>query len=196
MQSLCHNLKEDFDIGANFYLVGSGEKNLILQNTNNPVDLDYNLEIVRCEDFYNCRHLKECTRKAFNKALRSHGQSDCDDSKSSLTTKKSSINPLYLTDFSIDVCIVTADTNGNLHRLIHKKTGYSCCDEYYWNIAPSSKELKQRANYIKKCGKWELVRQQYLEIKNRYLKQNDPNHPSFICYIEAVNNVYNSQKHR
>lgn len=29
----------------------------------------------------------------------------------------------------------------------------------------------------------------------RYLTQNDHNHPSFICYIEAVNNVYNSRKH-
>lgn len=28
--------------------------------------------------------------------------------------------------------------------------------------------------------------------KNNYLRGNDSNHPSFICYIEAVNNVYNS----
>lgn len=32
MQDLCHILKEDYDIGAVFYLVGSGAKNLILQN--------------------------------------------------------------------------------------------------------------------------------------------------------------------
>ena len=50
MQLLCHYLKEDYDIGANFYLVGSGARNLILQNENSPIDLDYNLEIVRCED--------------------------------------------------------------------------------------------------------------------------------------------------
>ena len=57
MQRVCHYLKEDYDIGASFYLVGSGARNLILQNENNPVDLDYNLEIVRCEDFEDCRHL-------------------------------------------------------------------------------------------------------------------------------------------
>ena len=34
---------------------------------------------------------------------------------------------------------------------------------------------------------------QYLNIKNRYLRQNDHDHPSFICYIEAVNNVYNAR---
>ena len=43
MQSLCHILKEEYDIGSNFYLVGSGAKNLILQNESNPIDLDYNL---------------------------------------------------------------------------------------------------------------------------------------------------------
>ena len=48
MQLLCHYLKEKYDIGAIFYLVGSGAKNLIMQNGNNHVDLDYNLEIVRC----------------------------------------------------------------------------------------------------------------------------------------------------
>ena len=34
-----------------------------------------------------------------------------------------------------------------------------------------------------------------LRIKNQYLTSNDYNHSSFICYMEAVNNVYNSRKH-
>ena len=38
-----------------------------------------------------------------------------------------------------------------------------------------------------------MVREQYLALKNMYLSKNDINHPSFICYIEAVNNVYNSR---
>ena len=63
MQDLCHILKEDYDIGATFYLVGSGARNLIMQNNNEPVDLDYNLEIIRCEDFEDCRYIKECVRK-------------------------------------------------------------------------------------------------------------------------------------
>lgn len=66
---------------------------------------------------------------------------------------------------------------------------------YYWNKAPQSKNINDKVHYIKRNGKWELVREQYMNIKNRYLTQNDNNHPSFICYIEAVNNVYNSRKH-
>lgn len=49
MQDTCHILKEKYDIGANFCLVGSGARNLITQNNNLPVDLDYNLEILRAK---------------------------------------------------------------------------------------------------------------------------------------------------
>jgi len=195
MQLVCHYLKEDYDIGANFYLVGSGARNLILQNESDPVDLDYNLEIVRCEDFDDCRHLKECTRKSFNKALNKYQLRDCEDSTSSLTSKRIQFTSGIDTGFSIDVCITVRDEKDNYHRLIHEKTGWTYNDRYYWNIAPHSKELKKKTDYIKKCGKWELVRGQYQRIKNRYLTRNDHNHPSFVCYVEAVNNVYNIRNH-
>ena len=196
MRELCHTLKEDFDIGATPFLVGSGAKNLVTQNANQPVDLDYNLEIVRCEDFDNCRYLKECVRKSFDKALRARGLywGNCQDSTSVLTAKRQMYFTTDPANYSIDVCIVMQD-DGHYHRLIHKKTGLTWYDEYYWNIAPQSRELRKKVKHIKECGKWELVRDQYLRLKNHYLTQNDHDHPSFICYIEAVNNVYNSRKH-
>lgn len=194
MQDLCHILKEEYDIGSTFYLVGSGARNLIMQNNNEPVDLDYNLEIIRCEDFEDRRYIKECVRKAFNKALNLNDLNDCEDSTSSLTSK-----PIYFTDgndteFKIDVCITVRDEDDIYYRLIHNKTGFVFYDEYAWNIAPNSKRINEKVDYIKKCGKWMLVRQQYEKIKNMYLVRNDYNHPSFICYVEAVNNVYNSRK--
>lgn len=196
MQLLCHYLKEDYDIGANFYLVGSGAKNLIMQNENNPVDLDYNLEIVRCEDFEDCRYLKECARKTFNKCLREYKLRDCEDSTSSLTSKLIYFNTGNSTGFSIDICITVRDTKDNYYRLIHEKTGWSYNDRFFWNMAPQSKQLKKKVSYIKEHGRWELVRTQYRNIKNKYLKQNDlEHHPSFVCYVEAINNVYNSRNH-
>lgn len=195
MQDLCHTLKENYDIGATFYLVGSGARNLIMQNTSGPIDLDYNLEIVRCEDYEDCPYIKECVRKTFNKVLRDYRFSDCQDSTSSLTASRMRLTDINNTEFSMDVCIVTEDTQGNLYRLIHEKTGWVSNDKYYWNIAPNSKKVKKKVNFIKSNGKWGKVREQYKNIKNKYLQQNDHNHPSFICYIEAVNNVYNSRKH-
>ena len=114
---------------------------------------------------------------------------------SSLTTEKRYFKQGNTTEFSIDVCIVYRDEKNNYYRLIHKKTGYSYFDEYFWNMAPQSKQLKTKVDYIKQKGKREFVRKQYLNLKNKYLQQNDHNHPSFICYIEAVNNVYNSRNH-
>ena len=198
LQDLCHNLKVDHDIGARFFMVGSGSHRLITQNANQPVDLDFNLEIVRCEDFDDCRYLKECVRKSFDKVLRAHGRgawSSCQDSTAVLTVKRTRYPITDPANYAIDVCIVIQDEDGRYHRLIHKKTGRVCLDEYYWNIAPYSRNLKAKEEFIRTNGKWELVRDQYLRLKNHYLTQNDHDHPSFICYIEAVNNVYNSRKH-
>ena len=192
MQDLCHTLKEKYDIGAQFYLVGSGARNLILQNNSNPIDLDYNLEVVRCEDIDNLRVVKESVRNAFNSVLREYDLDDCQDSTSSLTTRKIHFTDGNTTEFSIDVCIVSKNDAGDLRRLIHNKTGWAALDSYCWNTAPNSKDVQRKAKAIKESGKWELVRDQYKDIKNRYLVWNDHNHPSFICYIEAVNNVFNS----
>lgn len=195
MQDLCHILKKDYDIGAVPCLVGSGGRNLITQNANEPVDLDYNLTIVRCDGFGDGKYLKESCRKAFNKALKKHGWGDCQDSTSVLTTEERVLKRGNKTPFKMDVCIVKKDTEGNL-RLIHEKTGWICNDSYYWNQAPNSKDIRYKADFIKKSGQWSAVRKQYLDVKNHYLERNDHNHPSFICYIEAVNNVYNTIRQR
>lgn len=157
MQDLCHYLKEDYDIGTIFYLVGSGARNLIVQNASLPIDLDYNLEIVRCEDYEACRSIKECVRKSFNKALHAHRWGDCNDSTSALTTERRYFTKGNPTEFSMDVCIVCRDTKGHFHRMIHKKTGFTCYDEYYWNEAPHSERIQEKSKYIKKKGKWQLV---------------------------------------
>ena len=75
------------------------------------------------------------------------------------------------TKFSMDVCIVCRDTEEQFHRLIHQKTGFTYWDRYYWNEAPHSAGIQEKAKYIKKRGKWELVRTQYLEmvLVNKYV---------------------------
>lgn len=187
----------DKNISSQFILVGSGARNMVSQNENEPIDFDYNLYIQKCSDINNCQSIKEVVRKAFNKVLRAYDLCDCDDSTSSLTTK-----PIYFKDrpkikFSIDVCIVAKNDEGSWFRLIHEKTGYTSSDRYFWNEAPNSKNVKGKADIIKDVGKWQFVRDEYLELKNAYLQKNDHSHPSFICYIEAVNNIYNflRQKH-
>ena len=75
MQDLCHILKVKYNIGATFTLVGSGARNLILQNANEPIDLDYNLKIINDSTFmfqsgYNIFQIYELKNNTFRPILR------------------------------------------------------------------------------------------------------------------------------
>ncbi|MBO6262829.1 MAG: hypothetical protein J6N93_00970 [Clostridia bacterium] len=192
MKELEEELRQN-GINTQFFLVGSGARNMVTQNENGPIDFDYNLNLLSYDDDWDCRAIKMEVIKAFNQVMRRNNLSDVDDSRSSITTK-----PIYFTDrkdieFSMDVCIVAKDDNGNWNRLIHEKNGYDFYNHrYFWNIAPNSKDYSDKARKIKEVpGYWEKVREFYIKIKNKYLRENDYNHPSFICYIEAINDVYN-----
>ena len=186
----------DYGISSQFILVGSGARNMVTQNANNPIDFDYNLCIQKCKDIIDCHFIKETVRKIFNKVLKGNKLPDCEDSTSSLTMKPICFKNNKKMLFSMDICIIATDKNGSWYRLIHEKTGYALNDKYYWNEAPNSRQIKEKANSIKENGYWQDVREEYLKIKNLYLRKNKK-HPSFVCYIEAVNNIYNTltQKH-
>lgn len=173
------------------HLVGSGAKNLITQNSNEPIDLDYNLMIIDSEiNINNCREIKEYIRKQFNVILNKNGWNDCMDSTSVLTTEKRHFTKGNHTEFSIDLAIVFNDRNG-CHRLIHEKTGFTAWDRYYWNLVPNSRNLFDKVAAIKDEHLWDEVIDEYLEKKNMYLRRQDYNHPSFNVYVETVNQVFN-----
>ncbi len=188
-------LREEYGINSQMFLVGSGGRNMVTQNEDEPIDFDYNLNIISCSDWDDVKGIKESVRKALNRIMKDEGLSDVQDSTSCLSTE-----PMWFKDdpnnkWSIDLCIVTKDTAGLWERLIHKKTGFSYLDRYYWNAAPNSENCSEKANAIKTVpGWWDVVRDEYLDIKNKYLRSNDNDHPSFVCYNEAVSNVYNEMK--
>lgn len=172
-------------------MVGSGAKNLETQNANEPIDLDYNISIININgDINDCHKIKEYVRKEFNKALKSKGWGDCQDSKSTLTTEKRHFTKGNPTEFSIDVAIV-CEAKNSWYRLVHEKTGYVSNDKWYWNEGPNSNGLSDRIDWLKNNNYWMEVRNTYLDKKNMYLRRGDKYHPSFNCYIEAVNEVYN-----
>lgn len=156
--------------------------------------MDFNIEIVNIDgDINDGRTIKEYIRKKFNLALAFKGWGDCKDSTSVLTTEKRVFNKGNKTSFSVDVAIVT-ESNGKWYRLIHQKTGHVDKDHWIWNECPNSTGLRKKILKIKKNNCWMDVRNAYLKKKNFYLTRNDYNHPSFVCYIEAVNEVYNQLK--
>lgn len=191
VNQLVQAINRDDKMYVHAYLVGSGAKNLITQNASNPIDLDYNLEIIESYELNirDGRSIKEYVRKKFNAILSKNSWSDCNDSTSAFTTEQRVLCKGNKTPFSIDVCIVREDING-LHRLIHRKFGNIYFDEYYWNLAPNSRDLSHKVEKLKPYY-WLELRKIYLEKKNMYLTRNDHEHNSFIIYIESVNEAYN-----
>ena len=180
---------EDY-LKVEMQMVGSGAKNLITQNADKPIDLDYNLNIVDIDgDINDGSEIKEYIRKCFNIILSKYNQNDCKDSTSVLTSGLMNFETGKQTKFSIDIAIV-CQSKGKWYRLIHDKTGYVSRDRWFWNEAPHSNGLEKKIDRIKKAGKWLEVRDVYLNKKNFYLQNNDNSHPSFICYIEAINEVF------
>lgn len=182
------DLVREQGISCQFFCVGSNPRNMITRNGKGPIDFDYNLNILASPDWDGHR-LKETVRKCFNQAMREEGLRDVQDSTSSLTTY-----PIWFDDepgirFSIDIAIVAKDDQGSWQRLIHDKRERT----YFWNQVRDSRGLGDRESWLKKRNHWTEVRERYLDIKNRYLTGNDHDHPSFVCYIEAVNEIY--QKH-
>lgn len=179
-----------YDIEARMNIVGSKSRNMVTQNGNGDIDFDFNLIIEEAPMIRDCKAIKEDVMDAFNGVLKTNGWRDCKDSTSAITTCVKHI-PDYNVGFKIDVCIVKFEGD-RWYRLIHKKTGLINIDEWCWEEGRNSAGVDERARWIKEQnnGLWDEVRAAYLEKKNMYLSRNDHHHKSFICYIEAVNEIY------
>ncbi len=183
-------------IGASFVLVGSGARNLVTRNGNGPFDLDYNLQILKMPQEYerDLRGLKETIRNALNRAEGDTFFDDAQDSTSCLTAILHFKDSPQI-EFKFDVAIVKKNQNGNWMRLIHNKNAFFIgIDQYTWNEVPRSSDVKEKADVLKDENLWEEVRETYVWLKNMYLRGMDKTHPSFVVYVEAVNQVYD--RHR
>ena len=163
---------------------------MITQNENEPVDLDYNLVIVKTP-IKDGKELKNAIMKSFNKVLRRNGYDDCQDSTSAISTSYYSFKKGNQTEFKFDIGIVKEDEEGNWQRLIHYKTGSVQSDTWIWNKTPETRNIKAKEAFIKSKRKWSLLKERYLKYKNDNLRFNNNGLYSFTCYEKAVNDVYN-----
>lgn len=189
-QELCHQLKIDYDIGSRAQLIGSAKRNMITQNENEPIDLDYNLIIVKTP-IKDGKELKNAIMKSFNKVLKRNGYDDCQDSTSAISTKYYSFKKGNQTKYKFDIGIIKEDKKGEWERLIHNKTGIIQHDTWFWNQTPETRDIKTKEAFIKSKGKWNLLKEKYLKCKNDNLRFNNNGLYSFTCYERAVNDVYN-----
>ena len=186
-------LLNNYGIITDIELIGSGAKNLVTKNENEPFDLDYNIIINSFDDDYNpnnsmdLRELKDLIRNELNRILQEDYFKDAQDSKSVLTARRFFTDDPEKKEFSFDIAILAKNKVGNYCRLIHEKGLF---DRFYWNEVPSSHDVYEKSNELKEYGWWQDVRERYLDLKNMYHQRRDYTHPSFVVYVEAVNQIY------
>ncbi len=191
LNPLLQELK-NLGIEAKLYLVGSGKHSIVMQlvidGEKKAFDIDFNLEIT-LEDlpkkYRELEYLKETIRSTLNKILHKTDYfSDGRDSTSVLSVPVHFEDDLTKTKFSFDIAIVSRNKNGDLQKIKHIKEN----DSFTWNLIKDSKDIELKAEKLKSAGLWKNVREQYRILKNRFI--DDENHPSCVCYIMAVNNIY------
>ena len=173
---------------VNAQIEGSKRRNLITQNTRNgAIDFDFNLFVIDPGDigFDEPKELKNEIRLTLNDVLERQDYDDCQDSTSVLTSQKFNFGD-GSPEFSVDIAIIRQNTDGNYERLIYDKRS----NRYIWNEAKDSSEVFGKFAEIKKHQLFDELADFYLDKKNLYLRRNDYNHPSFVCFVEAVNEIY------
>ena len=190
LKELRGKLKHEVKISTKIMIVGSGSHNLVTRNGDENPDVDYNF-LITSSPYYDGRWVKETVRKTFNEVLEENGLRDCQDSKAVLTVTGIPLSNADIKSFSMDLGIVREnDETKKMMRLVHFKTGFIQTDQYSWEEIPDSDSVKAKEEAIKKAGCWAEVRDRYLELKNMYLRNRDYNHPSYVVYIEVINEVY------
>lgn len=185
MNQVKQMLKAEYNLDSDFYLVGSGAKNLVTQNEKEPFDLDWNLEVYNLnEPTKNAEWLKNTIMNFLNKILEDTPFKNCQDSTAVITSRWVSKDGL---EFSFDIAILVRNSVGTFCRMIHDKY----LNRYYWNEVPNSNEVYEKMEKLKESGWWDDIRETYLNKKNMYLKRADrENHPSFNVFVETINEVW------
>ena len=80
-------LRNEYDISCQYFLIGSGAKNMITEDSNGIIDLDYNINVYNGMN-YDGKRLKTAVICAANQVMKKNGLEDVNDSTSSIETKR------------------------------------------------------------------------------------------------------------
>ena len=183
LNKLLPALRNKYGINAYFTLVGSGRRDMVTRNGDNgPFDLDYNL-IIRSmppEFERSAGKLKTAIRTALDPYMRSNGK----NSTSAITYHDSD-------DFHFDLAIYRLSSDDRKEILKYDKQS----NAYIWNELPNSNYINRKADEIRNAGLDHELYRRYLDKKNRYLRAQNNDHPSYNVFIETVNELYSYLRH-
>lgn len=177
-----------------FKLVGSGGRHLITRvvGGNKGYDFDYNLILNSPDEnhFWKPCFARETLFKAFQSAIKGTTFNKIENSKSAITIKSVDYKNSKVVQ-SCDFAVIYYPNDEEYSYF--KYARYNKHNNVYtWEIRNSSINVDEKLNWIKENvdSGWEIVKEEYLKIKN---SNNDLDKHSFQLYIEAINNVYNKE---
>lgn len=193
VQNICRELNKEFTF--QFKLVGSGSRHLItrVENGNTGYDFDYNLILNNHDQnsHWQPSYAKRLIMDAFQKVLKGTNYNNPQDSTSAITIKvvdRKNKRIIHSCDFAIVYNVEDADAEYYKYIRFNKAQ-----NNYTWETRKCSENIDRKLNWLKEYvnGYWELIKKEYLKVKNA---NNDKNKHSFQLYYESICNVYNWYK--
>lgn len=168
-----------------FFLVGSGARNMALRRPDGTFDLDYQLEIMSNRRGLSDQQIKDAFTNALDPLMTARGFRNGKNSTSSLTY----LSKEGARDFAFDVVITDTDGKG-FYRILRADKGAQPT-AYRFERLPESKLDPGKTARLRKEGLWSEVRGAYLGHKNENERLPEGSkEKSFHIYCRTVNEVY------
>lgn len=174
-----------------YSLIGSGRKKLITRETgsNKGFDFDYNFSLQKIKSDYNGAQLiRENFFEIIQQVANDFGYKT-EDNKSAITIKLFDQNKdriVHSCDFGIVEDYIDDSDDDRQRIVVRDKNKPS--PTYVWTERPKSKNYSIKLSNIEAAGLWEVLKVEYLKLKNN---NKDIEKKSYQLFIEAINNVYN-----
>lgn len=189
IKEIQNNMRPEYTF--QFSLIGSGRKKLITKETgsNKGFDFDYNFSLQKVKDeFDGAKTIRENFFKIIQEIGKKYGY-QTEDNRSAITIKLIDKENKKI-EHSCDFGIVEdwRDGEDNEYQRIIVRDKNVASPTYIWNERQKSKNFSIKLSNIEAAGLWEVLKLEYLKIKNT---NKDIEKKSYQLFIEAINNVYN-----
>ncbi len=184
-------MKTKYNTTFQYKLIGSADKHLVtrIKNSNLGYDFDYNLILQKSDLWDNPAKLKQQFMDAFSEAIAKTPYNKLENSTSVITLKVVDRNNSKIIR-SCDLAIIyySEDENEGYRYLKRGKN-----NSYFFEPRIPSKHAQEKLEEILDNYEqgWNLIRDEYLLLKNRNLDKNKTSH---VLYLESIHNVYNHLK--
>lgn len=166
-----------------YKFIGSSSRNMITYDTKSNVgyDFDVNFEVNDDDENFTPKQIRTIIKNAIDKVAAKHGYDYCEDSTRVLTIKQKDYKHAKILH-SCDFAIVYYHPDGQKYIRFNKST-----NTYTWEFQGDGFEsLPEKIDWLKDKNLWNLLKEYYLEKKNR---NTHPNKHSRSIFAEAINEM-------